>query len=185
MISLLGADSQSDCLVGTGPYNTIVEAAELWASAGGFATYDAFHIVGFPPRFKYPDNATTIDKAGSRNKPPKESLAYAIIKACMVGNTAPDSEEILFFRFEGTKWGGFHFILLCLHAHLLLKDDAVIQRQKNAPLVTNADGEYVLYLHEAHDIRGGPAASNPGASSSHNASSKTKQVGSKRIRNQP
>lgn len=105
----------ADTLFHLAGYTLLVEPAELQASALGKATYFAFNLTGWPPRFGYPNNAAEVGRSGGRNKPPTESFAYAIIKACLVGTKVAGEDEPVFFKFEKVAWGqcclAFHYPL--------------------------------------------------------------------------
>jgi hypothetical protein len=59
---------------------------------------------GFPIGFHYPANATILAQSGARKNPIKNTISYAIIKACIVGELNDDGSRS-FLRFERKDWG--------------------------------------------------------------------------------
>jgi hypothetical protein len=73
---------------------------------------------GFPVGFDYPANATILGQSGVRNNPIKNTISYAIIKACIMGELNEDGSRS-FLRFVSKDWGEFLlffaiFLLMCL-----------------------------------------------------------------------
>jgi hypothetical protein len=59
---------------------------------------------GFPIGFDYPANATILGQSGARKNPIKNTISYAIIKACIIGELNEDGSRS-FLRFEKKDWG--------------------------------------------------------------------------------
>jgi hypothetical protein len=61
-------------------------------------------MCGFPVGFDYPANATILAQSGARKNPIKNTISYAIIKACIIGEVNEDGSRS-FLRFERKDWG--------------------------------------------------------------------------------
>lgn len=68
---------------------------------------------GFPIGFDYPANAGILGQSGSRNNPIHNTISYAIIKACIVGEPQDDGSRS-FLRFEKKDWGESLLIPSCI-----------------------------------------------------------------------
>src|SRR5271170_4106850 len=54
--------------------------------------------------YDYPANATILGQSGARKNPIKKTISYAIIKACIIGESNEDGSRS-FLRFERKDWG--------------------------------------------------------------------------------
>lgn len=70
-----------------------------------------FQMKGFPSGFAYPANADVLSKVGGRGIQLNKSLAYAIIHACIVGDT-DKTGETSFLQFERVDWCQFSLLQL-------------------------------------------------------------------------
>jgi hypothetical protein len=82
----------------------MINPTELRKKALGKETYWPFQMHGFPIGFDYPANATILAQSGSRKNPIKNTISYAIIKACIMGHLNEDGSHS-FLRFERKDWG--------------------------------------------------------------------------------
>jgi hypothetical protein len=82
----------------------MITPSELRKKALGKDTYLPFQMHGFPIGFDYPANATILAQSGARNNPLKNTISYAIIKACIMGELNDDGSRS-FLRFERKDWG--------------------------------------------------------------------------------
>jgi hypothetical protein len=82
----------------------MINPTELCKKALGKETYWPFQMHGFPIGFDYPANATILAQSGSRKNPIKNTISYAIIKACIMGHLNEDGSHS-FLRFERKDWG--------------------------------------------------------------------------------
>ena len=101
-----------------GNFKVLITPSELQKKALGKDTYLPFQMHGFPVGFDYPANATILGQSGVRNNPIKNTISYAIIKACIMGELNEDGSHS-FFRFVSKDWGEFLlffaiFLLTCL-----------------------------------------------------------------------
>lgn len=73
------------------------------APKSGPLAYHPFQIKGFPSGFNYPKKASEIKTAHSEDGDNlKHSIAFALIKACILGTKVNGEQE--FFRFERIVW---------------------------------------------------------------------------------
>lgn len=87
-------------------FKFFIKPSELQGAALGGRAYFPFKLHGFPVGFPYPPDAGALGKSGRRKGSPlSESLAYAIVQACLVGSTPDESGNPAFFRFEKMEWG--------------------------------------------------------------------------------
>jgi hypothetical protein len=91
-------------ILSTGNFKVIITPSELRKKALGKDTYWPFQMHGFPIGFDYPANATILAQSGARNNPIKNTMAYAIIKACILGQLNDDGSHS-FLQFERKDWG--------------------------------------------------------------------------------
>ena len=87
-----------------GNFKVLIMPSELRKKALGHDTYWPFQMHGFPVGFDYPANATILGQSGARKNPIKNTISYAIIKACIVGELNEDGSRS-FLRFERKDWG--------------------------------------------------------------------------------
>ena len=87
-----------------GNFKVLVTPSELRKKALGHDTYWPFQMHGFPIGFNYPANATILGQSGARKNPIKNTISYAIIKACIIGELNEDGSRS-FLRFERKDWG--------------------------------------------------------------------------------
>ena len=87
-----------------GNFKVLITPRELRKKALGQDTYWPFQMHGFPVGFDYPENATILGQSGVRNNPIKNTISYAIIKACIIGELHEDGTRS-FLRFERKDWG--------------------------------------------------------------------------------
>ena len=87
-----------------GNFKVMITPSELRKKALGKDTYWPFQMHGFPIGFDYPANATILAQSGARKNPIKNTISYAIIKACIMGELNSDGSRS-FLQFEGKNWG--------------------------------------------------------------------------------
>jgi hypothetical protein len=87
-----------------GNFKVLIAPSELRKKALGNDTYWPFQMHGFPVGFDYPANATILGQSGARNNPIKNTISYAIINACIMGELNDDGSRS-FLRFERKDWG--------------------------------------------------------------------------------
>ncbi len=87
-----------------GNFKVLIAPSELRKKALGLDTYWPFQMHGFPIGFDYPANATILGQSGARKNPIKNTISYAIIQACVVGELNEDGSRS-FLRFERKDWG--------------------------------------------------------------------------------
>ena len=104
-----------------GNFKVVVTPSELRKKALGKDTYWPFQMHGFPDGFDYPMNANILSHSGARNNPVKNTIAYAIIKACIIGELNDDGTHS-FLRFEKKDWSELQYfsplfiLLMCWQA---------------------------------------------------------------------
>ena len=104
---------------------------------------------GFPVGFDYPANATILGQSGVRKNPIKNTISYAIIKACIIGELNEDASHS-FLRFERKDWGKpISFLPLSLPLTLLGRYCCV---RRNSPLVLDAAGKCILRIYSDEDM---------------------------------
>jgi hypothetical protein len=107
---------------------------------------------GFPVGFAYPANAAILGQSGSRNNPIQNTISYAIIKACIMGDMNDDGSRS-FLRFEKKDWGeSLLFPPVFLIPLTSLADVNVLNYKVNDSLVFDAAGECILRLHSHEDM---------------------------------
>jgi hypothetical protein len=90
--------------VAAGNFKVVIAPSELQKKALGKDTYWPFQMQGFPVGFDYPANAAILGQSGARKNPLKNTISYAIIKACLMGDLKEDGSRS-FLRFEKKDWG--------------------------------------------------------------------------------
>ena len=87
-----------------GNFKVLITPSELRKKALGHDTYWPFQMHGFPIGVSYPANAAILGQSGARKNPLKNTISYAIIKACIVGELNEDGSRS-FLQFERKDWG--------------------------------------------------------------------------------
>src|SRR5271163_4716119 len=82
----------------------MINPTELRKKALGKEMYWPFQMHRFPMGFDYPANATILGQSGARKNPIKNTISYAIIKACILGESNQDGSHS-FLQFERKDWG--------------------------------------------------------------------------------
>ena len=89
-----------------GNFKVLVTPSELRKKALGHDTYWPFQMHGFPVSFDYPANTSILGQSGARKNPIENTISYAIIKACIIGELNEDGSRS-FLRFVRKDWGEF------------------------------------------------------------------------------
>jgi hypothetical protein len=82
----------------------VITPSKLRRKALGKDTYWPFQMHGFPVGFAYPANATILGQSGARKNPIQNTISYAIIEACILGESNKDGSHS-FLQFERKDWG--------------------------------------------------------------------------------